>query len=150
MSVIVWDGTTLAADRQAVSGGRIYRVRKIVRIDQNRIAGFAGCMTQGLKVIEWLRSGSGLGDFPKLDREDDYCTVLLVERRGSRRPRLWRYESHAHPIAVRDRVHACGSGSDFAHGALALGASAREAVRVTIRLSADCGCGVDQLRLDDP
>lgn len=45
-------------------------------------------------------------------------------------------------------IYVFGSGRDFALGALAMGASAYEAVKAAITFDITCGIGVDTLTLD--
>lgn len=47
---------------------------------------------------------------------------------------------------VLEKVHACGGGQDFAIGALDAGATAAEAIRITMKRSDMAGLGVDSVR----
>lgn len=138
----MWDGQTLAADRQATQGGRIFATRKLYRIDADRIAAVVGTTCRGLAVVEWLRNG---GEFPTFGDDSGNC-VVVVHRDG----RILRYESDEMPVEVMDRTHTAGSGCDFAQAALACGKTAVEAVEIANLFSVDCGLGVDTLTFDDP
>lgn len=146
MTVIVWDGRMMAADRMATNGGVKYSVAKLFRIDADRIAGVCGHLGHGLEVAAWLRANGPAADYPKNQEADgsDWCTVLVAHRDGT----LCRYESRAVPIPVLDPVHALGSGSDYALAAMSCGKSAAEAVEIASRWSLDCGLGVDVLTFE--
>lgn len=145
MTVIVWDGTTLAADKLAVNGGCAFRVTKIFRIDADRLAGIAGHLGRGMLVLDWLRRAGTAAEYPGSVKDDDWCSVMVVHRSGV----IHLYESVGAPFAVDGYRHAIGSGRDFARAALWYGANALEAVRVASELSVDCGKGMNALTFEE-
>lgn len=146
MTVIAWDGTTLAADRQADYGGAKLSVTKVYRLDEDRLAAISGSGAHGMALLEWLRGGGDLFEYPKPSSDEDVAFVLVVHRNGE----VWNYERAGYRTPLHESVPlAMGGGRDFALGALAMGADARRAVEITNQLSSCCGMGVDTLTFDD-
>jgi hypothetical protein len=52
------------------------------------------------------------------------------------------YDGIAHPVHYGHNLHAFGHGKDFAYGALAMGANAKEAVDACNTYSLHCGKGI--------
>lgn len=143
MTTIAWDGTTLAADRAAWSSGNKYRVRKVARIkapDGRRflVAG-SGDGSYASHLLAWMKGGPHPGAYP--DAGNFTIAVVIDEQR-----RIWRLDSNLRYMRVRERIHACGAGQDYAIGALEAGASARRAVEIAIKRSDYAGLGVDSVR----
>lgn len=140
MTVIAWDGKTLAADKRATKCGLTYTVTKIFRIG-DRLIGIAGDATRGQELIAWLDRGGDPSEYPELKDKDDAAHLLCVERDGTIRL----YETTAYPYTVEDKVWAEGQGRDFALAAMHLGMDAARAVEFTSRFVSSCGNGIDTL-----
>ena len=147
MTILAWDGKTLAADRMATNNGVASTVTKVFRLDEDRIIGISGHLTRGLEVVDWLATNGHKDAFPKGSEDEWYC-ALLIHRLPLNRIYVYKYEGRATPYRVLDTVHACGSGRDFALMAMHLGKTAKEAVELTCELSTECGNGVDTLSFD--
>lgn len=145
MTVIVWDGTTLAADRLAVSQSHVFSITKIARIG-GLLVGVAGTGSKIREFQDWLGSPRAPERYPRHDNEHHYFTAIVIGREGF----IHRYESSPVPMVVEDPVHVIGVGRDFARAALHCGKTAKEAVEITNLYSADCGGGVDTLTFEDP
>lgn len=142
MTVIAWDGKTLAADKQATAGSLKRTVTKLRRLDSKRIAGVAGNMSAGVAMLKWLMSKKK-GRFPLDVESDEYsCSVLVIER-----GKILVYEGAPDPLEFEDECFAIGSGRDFALAAMHCGKTAAEAVLVTQQFDCGCGNGVDTLTL---
>ncbi len=143
MTVIAWDGKTLAADRRACVGGLINSLTKIHRIGDLLVGG-SGDQDFVNVMLEWIRTGRDPATFPASQKDkDDWQHVLVVERDGT----TSLYERTPHPIRFEQPHVAIGSGRDFARAAMHLGCTARAAVEVAIALDCGCGNGVDALDL---
>lgn len=143
MTVIAWDGVTLAADKRADYGGMICTVTKIHRVG-NLLVGGAGDLPFVLAMIEWVRNGRRVDEFPSDQRgKDDWQPLLVIEPDGA--PLL--YERTPYPVRYEQQCIAIGSGREFARAAMHLGKSAREAVQCACDLSSGCGNGIDTLEL---
>lgn len=137
MTVIAWDGKTLAADRRATSCGLARTVRKIERY-KGFLLGMSGDHAVAAEMLKWFTCG---GDFPAKARED-VATLLVVDHSGVRL-----FTTGPEPMVVLDPHMAIGSGRDYALMAMHLGKSAREAVELACLFDVDCGNGVDTLEL---
>lgn len=145
MTVIVWDGTTLAADRRACASGFTYSVSKIARIDGCLVA-LSGYFGRFGLYKTWLASGRAPDLLPPRPADDrEWSQVLVIHRDGL----IERFEGGSSaPIIVEETWHAMGSGRDYAAAALHLGCDAVRAVEVASALSEECGNGVDTLTFD--
>ena len=143
MTVIAWDGKTLAADRQSSYGGMICAVTKIHRVGDLLVGG-SGDLAFVLEMIEWVRGGRVISEFPAAQRtKDDWQSILVVERDGTTSI----YERTAFPIRYEEKAVVIGSGREFARAALHLGFDSVKAVETAIALSDGCGVGIDTLVL---
>jgi 20S proteasome alpha/beta subunit len=148
MSVIAWDGKTLAADKRASFGTTIRTTTKIFR-HGNALLAYAGDSAHGEEVRAWWMRGADPDDFPRSQRDKDDWAGLLVIRRGEHGPVIARYERTPYPIYFEDEHFSIGSGREFALAAMYLGCDARRAVEVACALDSGCGNGIDTLTLED-
>lgn len=139
MTVIAWDGKTLAADKRCLSAWRAGTVTKLHGINNKSVAAIAGDLAKGMEMIQWLRDGAIPGSFPAAQRTSEYVLVAELRHGGL----LYLYEGSPVPFRVEDKVWAGGSGRDFALMAMHLGHSAVDAVKLTSVLTQGCGNGVN-------
>lgn len=145
MSVIAWDGKTLAADKRACYGTTILTTTKIFRVG-DCLVGYTGDAVFGEQMLAWIRAGANVEDFPAAQRDkDDWCGVLVITPEG----KVSRYERTPNPMTYEDEFFAAGSGGDFALAAMHLGKTAREAVELACKLDSGCGNGVTELTLEN-
>ena len=143
MTVIVWDGITLATDRLASDGVNKWEAEKAwyySQAGQRIILSGYGTAKDILILIEWYKAGAILDMFP----HDADAVLIAVDDKG-----LHRYERIPYPMTHGYKLCAFGQGSDLAYGALAMGADARQAVEVANRYSLFCGLGVDEYTLHE-
>ena len=137
MTVIAWDGKTLAADKQATQYSQKQVVTKIFKLDDGSLAAISGQSVYGLQIIEWLKNG---GDYPNnKTTNEESCAEVLHIKNG----KLYKYSQLATPMLVEQDIFAMGSGQDYAIAAMHCGKSAKEAVEITNMYSSDCGMGID-------
>ncbi|HEX5126493.1 MAG TPA: hypothetical protein VFW00_07110 [Rhodocyclaceae bacterium] len=141
MTVICWDGKTLAADKRVSFGTSISTTTKIHRIN-GMLVGCAGVAANGASCIQWVRDGMDRSQYPAVQK-DDPCSLLVILADGT----IHYYSKTADPLVIECKTFAIGSGSEFADAALYLGKTAREAVEVAIALDSGCGNGIDTLDL---
>jgi hypothetical protein len=139
MSVIAWDGKTLAADCQGTNQGLRRRVSKIERLEDGTVLGWVGSEDTGGAQLRWYKAGADINAWPASQTKEDWSVLVVV--RPDRTVTM--YEQYNVPLPVLEPFWAWGSGRDFAIGALAMGADAREAVEVAIQFNIDCGFGVE-------
>jgi ATP-dependent protease HslVU (ClpYQ) peptidase subunit len=140
MTVIAWDGKTLAADKRAVNAGMARTVTKIRRLP-NALLAWSGDHDVGAQLRDWFIYGAIKDEFPEAALKGD--ATLMVVARGKVRF----YVAGPSPMEVEDNHVAIGSGRDYAQAAMALGKGAREAVELACQFDIDCGNGVDTLEL---
>src|SRR3954469_12718510 len=131
MTVIAWDGKTLAADRRSVVSGTIRGTTKISRHPERReLIAITGSLSDGLEVRNWYLSGAVPESFPATCRQAENFSRLIVIREDG----VFGYEGAPIPIKFDDQRVAYGSGADFAMAAMHLGRDAVEAVQVACAL----------------
>ena len=145
MTIIVWDGKTLAADKQATNSGLKRAVTKIYNINGN-LVGFSGDWDYAQSMKQWLQDGAYPDKFPKHQEDDNkWVGVLLV----TPDKKVYKYERSSTPMDFTEGGCMCiGSGRDFAFGALAMGADAKKAVEIACLYEASCGMGIDTLTFE--
>lgn len=139
MTVIAWDGKTLAADKQSTFCGLPRTTTKVHRAKDGSLIGATGTTAVCAALRIWYDAGAVKADFPDKDKE---ATLLVAKPDGT----LLLWDSNPTPIVIEDKFHAIGSGRDFAIAALHLGHSAREAVEVACKYDVYCGRGIDELQ----
>lgn len=148
MTVIAWDGETLAADKLSTQYSQKQKVKKIFRLKDGSIAGVSGTAVYGMAIINWLNSDERKHeDYPKniSNNEESFSCVLVI----TKDKKVFKYEMLPYPIEIETKLCAIGSGQDYAMAAMVCGKTAVEAVLITNDLSSDCGLGVDAISLDD-
>lgn len=145
MTVIAWDGSILAADRQSTNNGCKRQVTKIKKIGDS-LYGISGSFDRGVTVLNWVEAGKDPEEWPEFQQKDeDYCFLLEIAPGGI----IYRYEREPYPIHIEEIQYAQGCGRDYALGAMYMGANAVEAVKAACEFDANCGLGIDILALDD-
>ena len=148
MTVLAWDGTTLAADKRAIIGRLQRTTRKIYSVCVAPggvppvLVGYAGDASDGDECLAWFRAGAKPDDFPPpLRTKEDWSGLLVIWGGGE----IWRYESSPYPVQFEPQIFASGSGRDFALAAMHCGKTAAEAVEIASFFDPNCGNGVDVL-----
>lgn len=144
MTIICWDGKTLAADKRMTAGTQVASVTKIRRLSKGRLAGMAGVVPDGFALMDWL---NGRMDPTKFTLSGDNCeTEIMVIDKGS--ILIYGTGIGLVPLSIEEPFFAIGSGAPYALGALYCGKSARQAVEIACKFDAACGNGVDVLTLE--
>ncbi len=140
MTIIAWDGETLAADKRAISSEAISTVTKIFKI-QGCLLGYSGTAKTGEALIDWFMSPEQ--EFPKFE-ECAWARLLVITKDKE----ILCYEGCRHPLRFEDKFFAIGSGCHFALAAMYLGKSAIEAIEVASHFDPSCGNGINSLRFE--
>lgn len=145
MTIIVWDGNTLAADKLSVQGGLCRTITKI-RVINGHLCGIAGSADYGVLLWDWYAKGADIDKYPPNQKDDNnWCSLLVI----TPRKKILGYDRSPIPIDFTENVQYCmGSGAECAYGALEHGANAREAVEAAIKYCTGCGNGVDVLEFN--
>lgn len=147
MSVIAWDGQSLAADKRASLGTLIRTVTKVFRVDATTLAAYSGDADAGEELLAWFKAGAEAHTFPKSARDSGGSSVLMVVWSDGA---IWRFETTPYAVKFPPQQFAIGSGRDFALAAMHLGKTAAEAVEVACVFDSGCGNGVDVLTHAEP
>lgn len=137
MSTVAWDGKSLAADHQGAHGGTKVSVSKLYRFaDKGEVAATTGDYAAGMIMVEWYQAGADLTNYPRCQADEDNNATLIVAKKGGV---CCFYGMHPHEVRVSDPFMAWGSGKDYALGAMAMGATAGQAVMVACKFDAWSG-----------
>ena len=129
MTIICCSRTEMAADSQISDGDLARKCEKIHKIN-GEIIGFAGEAQDGLAFIDWFRKGKP-DDKPELS--DDFSGVMLTKS-----GQILEYESKLYPRKVLEKTYAIGNGSHVAIGAMEMGASPEQAVKIACKWIDGC------------
>ena len=144
MSVVCWDGKTLAADRQATRDSNRTTCHKLVWVqDVDMAVAWVGIHSNGLIMLEWFANGADPNEFPDIEDECDSRTNLIVASRKG----ITIYDQTPVPMHFKDKLQAWGSGGAIALGAMAMGADAIKAVKIASKFDVYCGMGVDHVKV---
>jgi hypothetical protein len=142
MTVIAWDGKTVASDRQGTCGDIISSRTKLSRLPSGTIVVCAGDSDRCLAVKRWYEDGAKKEEWPKAQEGNDWARMIVFED-----GKVYEYNQEPFGILCEDPYMAWGSGSMFALGAMAMGANAVQAVEAASKHCATCGMGVDSFEV---
>lgn len=138
MTCIAWKDGLVAADRAVFIGNQRVLRKKLYRVG-NMVVGWSGPSDSGHAVLEWLKDGAKPEEFPAAQRGSDYAVVFTAAPdRG-----VYLYYQTPTPIHQPEPFGAIGSGSDFALGAMQVGADPKGAVKAACELSHTCSLPID-------
>ncbi len=143
MTVIAWDGKSVAADRRAERGAIVCIATKLWKGRDGWILATCGRMDQGIMVKNWFNDGADPEKYPEFMEDDDTCLIAIK----GKQVRVW--ESQPEPGTYRDKFSAWGSGAPFAIGAMAAGATPLEACKIAGKHCVSCGNGYDVIHFED-
>jgi hypothetical protein len=146
MTTIAFDGQTVAFDTlTAQSGRKGWTHDKVIRVEGGSFAGGCGELDAIHAFQSWVQNGMDPSDYPQLcrDRSEESCFIVITPDGV-----LMDFERTPTPVTKTHGFDACGSGSDYALGAMAAGKTAREAVEIAARFDLYTGSEVIALPLD--
>ena len=138
MTIIAWDGKSLAVDRMAHNHGLATVVKKYREMPNGDVAVCCGDNEQGIVLFNWYEDGCDTKKWPKFQRTDDWSRLVVAGDFG-----IICYEQEPVRQMMEDKCQAWGSGRDYALGAMYMGASAEKAIEVASAFNVYCGHGVD-------
>lgn len=150
MTIVAWDGTSLAADKLVSYSGMRGTVTKIRVVDVKKygklLAGGAGNGGLVEQMFRWFESGGNEENFPKNQFDpDNFATMIVI--RPDRQIQV--YGCSPFPIVIEDTFWAIGCGDQYAMAAMECGASAIRAVEVATKFDCNCGNGMDVLHYSE-
>lgn len=134
--------TTIIATRQAIWADTLcphtvpFHFSKIVRIGDSLFAG-AGDLAPVLRFLEWKRGGEK-PDYPP----DEDFDVIEINRAG-----IWLHDQDLCRIHIKGKHYAIGSGAEYATGALAMGATPKQALQIAARYDGGTGLPLECVAL---
>ena len=142
MTVIAWDGRTLAADKRGTVAGMAYAVTKLHRVRDGLIA-FSGGGAHAAELLQWFNGDRDPSNYPRRG-DDDGAGTIHIDQNG----RIFMYAAASpFPELIEAPFFARGAGRDYAMAAMHLGCDARRAVEVACVFDIGCGNGIDALDL---
>jgi hypothetical protein len=142
VTVVVWDGKTLAADKLMLSTtGQKTRGTKIKKIGKG-LVGYSGPMSLCGEFFKWLEEDKVMEKAPaKHIHKDDGGTAMVITAKRE----IFVFDHSFVPFQVEATCHAIGAGAIAARVALHLGHKSREIVLAVSEHDILCGMGVDTL-----
>jgi 20S proteasome alpha/beta subunit len=140
MTTVAYRDGVMAADKNM--GGYKGQVTKVYRVGDCLVGCSGDNFATLLKVVDWMQEGAEEDSKPELG--DSSVHILLVDSNGE----IFLYNNDLYPMPLEQDFFAVGSGMDYAMGAMAMGASAADAVRVASQFDPGTGPKVDCLTLE--
>lgn len=137
MTTIVCNRQGMAADKR-ISGQAMFKSTKIYRVNGSLI-GFAGNVEQALRFVEWRRTPEQKPQF----FDNNNFEALELTPNGEL---IW-WGSEMVGVEIEDDFYAIGSGSHLALGAMAMGATPKEAIKVASRWDVATGSEIQVMSL---
>jgi hypothetical protein len=143
MTTIATDGRTIAADGASFFGWeRATHVKRKLMVRDGLVFGLSGNGSMLPPLMAWYASGHVPKDVPKDSEKSDGWSLVVASVSGI----IQLSDSMLYPFEARDFT-ATGSGSSYAMGAMAHGASPLEAVRIAAGLDAFTGGDIQVIDL---
>ncbi|MRX32818.1 hypothetical protein [Aminobacter sp. MDW-2] len=143
MTTIAYRDGVMAADSQ-VTGGDMARgeAQKVGRTKKGWLVGISGASGMLDEVIAWLDAGAVRADYPKVSAERPVWGLVAVSDK-----RVAVLSPEGVMQWANAAFHAQGSGNEIAMGAMAMGASAEQAVRIVSEFDVYTGGRITKLSL---
>lgn len=143
MTTLAYRDNILAADTQMTwADGSRRKVKKIVRLPDGSLFAGAGDAPAILKLKKWAEAGFPNKPKPRFSEATE-LDCILVKPDGT----AWLIDRCVSPEQIDDDFVAIGSGGGYATGAMAMGASAIEAVEIAAKYDSSTGLPVDHVKL---
>jgi len=131
MTIVAWDGKSLACDSRTTGGFIKDDTQKVWKIG-NRYIGIAGTYSAALLAIQWMRDKTK--DKPKLELKDDndFEAIEIIDGKA------FYYDENliGSPVSA---PYAIGSGCQYAMCAMWLGHDAKKAIGAAKNFDECCG-----------
>lgn len=141
MTCIAYKDGILAADTLMVNNERKSYTQKLFR-HGNQCVAICGDFARGMEMLAWFKGGAIPAEYPAKRDPNDFARLVVAQDDG-----ICTFENGPFPFWHKELFTAYGTGADFAIGAMAMGASAVEAVKVAIEHCASCGGNIEALNV---
>ena len=147
MTVIAYKDGIIAADRAASRCDTITECQKLF-VKGEVVFALHEFLAAAHGMMLWYLDGANPSEysFPKYKAEEaeDWAGLIVFDKE------LFEFEKFTIKIPIVGEYNAWGNGREFALGAMAVGATAVEAVCAASKHCAGCGFGVDFVDLSKP
>lgn len=141
MTTIAYRDGVIAGDTQVTAGGmKVGSAQKVFKKGK-RLWGFAGSLALCQAYSDWVKTGRK-GEPPELTKEDDLDGFVIEDGK------IVSY-NHNGKDTIEAEYYASGSGWLIAMGAMAMGATAEEAVRCAIKHDNGSGGDITVFNVND-
>ena len=146
MTVVAYDGKTLATDTQMTYGSLLTTTSKL-RADASCYYASCGDPAAAEALIEWLTSGGPFPRIPSMPDGEPACVLWCVPRNGE----VPFYISSALPqeVPLTAPYWAGGTGAGVALGAMFVGADAIKAVEAACKHDTQCGGDIEAVTVGE-
>lgn len=125
MTTIASDGKTVAADGQCTAGNEILSTDRVkLEVCQDCVLAFSGTAALQPVAFKWFKEGADPAKVDGFLKDKDWTLAVFRQDVAE----YYRNDC-PHPLEVPYPT-ACGSGEDYAIGALMAGASPKEAIEI--------------------
>lgn len=141
MTTVVYRDGVLASDSRVTEGSMISPgcVPKVRRLPDGNLIGWCGELSKASSLIDYLTDPDNAEPFTSKKG----LTAFILTNKG----KILQYEG-SDWFEFKQPYIALGSGKDYAYGALAMGASAKEAVKAAIKFDTGSGGRIKTLTWD--
>lgn len=146
MTAICYRDGIFAADTAVMASGiRVGNVKKIIRATDGTLCSFAGDTGPQTELAKWLEEGRATGQrFDPKSGEGGSFGAIIVQPDGI----VWRMDHNGHLFIIEAEWHTEGACIEIMTGALAMGATAVEAVTIACKYSKYAGGPVQVVALN--
>jgi 20S proteasome alpha/beta subunit len=140
MTTIAYRDGIMACDSAISMGNHLWSFTQKIVQGRNFAAGAAGDLVEAVQFLEWAKSGFIKTKKPEEDLEEFEGIVAYPDR-------ILFYNSKLSPIELVTDFVAIGSGTAFAMGAMAHGASAEEAVAIACQYDNETSGPIHKIKI---
>lgn len=142
MTVVVWDGKTLAADKLIVAANAMRSRGTKIRAIGRYLIGYSGPLSVAEDFFQWARDRFPENEAPKSHTDHERGGIaMMISRDGN----ILIYDRSATPYRVEFDKYAIGAGAETAMTCLHLGHDAKTIVEACNATMIICGEGCDVL-----
>lgn len=149
MTIIAYKDGILASDSQIYTDhvlGEIDKIRKFELNGKIILAGASGNTDKCTLFMNWLEKGMAIPapNLKKIDEENDFSAFFISEFKVNYHFTV--FENGCIPCIIKAPFYAIGCGEKLAIGAMEMGASAIQAVKVAIKYNPYCSGAIYNLQ----
>jgi len=118
----------MASDSRVTMTGLPYAsIKKVYRLKNGELLGFAGCVDNALKVIDWCNKGFDQSNKPTL-LEAGVNIIIL------KKTHITFYDNSLVPMKIDNDFYSIGSGAEAATAAMYCGKNVEQAIEIACKV----------------